>query len=497
MGKYISLGQFNRNYFFILGSISTKFILTFISGFTPNLSPNSPIFLFGIKSNLFTHPLIKNCIQYFSISLGGIILGFIYNKKINDDEKELLKLESVNTIKSTGGSFSNFRERRLTTSSKNSQEILTLRKIFLIYFLYYFGKISISSLDSLGYNRVKYWPLELIFLYFCSKKILGKIIYRHQFLALSFISIFCSACYLTNSFFPYTNKNCSLINDMGEKEECDLLSVNIYRDIQKKLEWFFIPIIIIFYIAGMASSAYSGVKSKWLMDFKYISIIKVLFYLGIIGLFFSVVLLFMTSFLPCKSKDLINYICQINYDGKRFYDNFRSIKNFDIDKHFYLDIFILLPIFLISSFVNTFCEVSIIYKLDTLYLIPIDSTCFLIYEFIDYFVTFKKANSYRNIKFFLQVISNSFSVIFCSIYLEIIELHFCNLDNNIRRNIIIREEMDKKDLLDILLDEKEEEDIDKKVKEKNKKEENKDEEDDDDGINVSFKGYHFKMPKKK
>ena len=57
--------------------------------------------------------------------------------------------------------------------------------------------------------------------------------------------------------------------------------------------------------------------------------------------------------------------------------------------------------------------------------------------------------------------------------------------------------MDKKDLLDIPLDEKEEEDIDKKVKEKNKKEENKDEEDDDDGINVSFKGYHFKMPKKK
>ena len=78
MGKYISLGQFNRNYFFILGSISTKFILTFISGFTPNLSPNSPIFLFGIKSNLFTHPLIKNCIQYFSISLGGMYNTWIY-----------------------------------------------------------------------------------------------------------------------------------------------------------------------------------------------------------------------------------------------------------------------------------------------------------------------------------------------------------------------------------------------------------------------------------
>ena len=493
MGTFISLGQFNRNYFFILGSILTKFILAFISGFTPNLSPNDPIFLFGIKTNLFIQPLIKNCIQYFSIASGSIILGYYYKKKIiNDDEQDLLKNESVKALNSTG-SFSKIRERKLTNGSLKSQDILTLRNICLIYFLYFFGKISISSLDDLGYNRVKYWPLELIFLYLFSKKFLGKNIYRHQFLSLIIISVFCTICYSINSFFPYTNKKCP-----GNDEECNLLKLNIYKDIQKKLEWYFIPIIIVIYIAGMASSAYSGVKTKWLTDFKYVSIIKVLFYLGILGLIFSVILLFLASFLPCKGNNFIKYICQINYDGKEYYDNFRSIKNFEIDKYFYLDIFILLPIFLISSFINIFCEVSIINKLDPLYLIPIDSTCFLIYEFIDYFVTFNKANPYRNIKFFLQVTSNTVSVIFCSIYLEIIELHFYNLDKNIKRNIIIREEMDKKSLLDIPLDKKEE-NTDKNEKEKYNKNEEKDkneDEDEDDELNISFKGYNFKIPKK-
>ena len=38
-------------------------------------------------------------------------------------------------------------------------------KIFVVFSLYYYAKIAMNSFDNLGYNRVKYWPLELIFLY--------------------------------------------------------------------------------------------------------------------------------------------------------------------------------------------------------------------------------------------------------------------------------------------------------------------------------------------
>ena len=58
--------------------------------------------------------------------------------------------------------------------------------------------------------------------------------------------------------------------------------------------------------------------------------------------------------------------------------------------------------------------------------------------------------------------------------------------------------MDKKSLLDIPLDKKEE-NTDKNEKEKYNKNEEKDkneDEDEDDELNISFKGYNFKIPKK-
>ena len=88
MGKYISIGTFNKYYFLILGSISVKLLNTFIIGFFPSLNPGNPINLFGIKTNLLSHPLIKNAIQYLGIGLGGLILEFYFFRYNKNIEKE-------------------------------------------------------------------------------------------------------------------------------------------------------------------------------------------------------------------------------------------------------------------------------------------------------------------------------------------------------------------------------------------------------------------------
>ena len=85
MGKYISLGQFNKYYFLIISSISIRFLATFISGFYPFLSPDKPIFLLGFKSNFFLpNLLIYFCFQYFGIFIGVIfhLIFKIKNKKL-------------------------------------------------------------------------------------------------------------------------------------------------------------------------------------------------------------------------------------------------------------------------------------------------------------------------------------------------------------------------------------------------------------------------------
>lgn len=88
--------------------------------------------------------------------------------------------------------------------------------------------------------------------------------------------------------------------------------------------------------------------------------------------------------------------------------------------------------------------------MDPFYLIPIDCAYFLIYEIIDYCITYSKTNSFRNIKFWIQVISNSISVLICCIYLEIFELHFCGLDKYIRKSILEREEKERKSIVELI-----------------------------------------------
>ena len=160
-----------------------------------------------------------------------------------------------------------------------------LIKIFLVCTLYYFSKIIITSLDNLGYNRIKYWPLEYIFLYIFSKKILKRIIYRHQKLSLTILLIVCTTIYIINSIIPLSNKDCSKIE--GEKlNECKILNMNIYNDIINKFGWYLIPIIILIYLSTMVSNAYTSIAIKWFIDIKYITIYRILIYTGIIGLFF-------------------------------------------------------------------------------------------------------------------------------------------------------------------------------------------------------------------
>ena len=105
------------------------------------------------------------------------------------------------------------------------------------------------------------------------------------------------------------------------------------------------------------------------------------------------------------------------------------------------------PIFILVSFLNILFELMIIIHLDPLYLIPIDCVLYLILEIIDYSLTYSITNKYRDAKFACQIISNGMSDILCGIYLEIIELHFCDLDKFLRRHIINRGIQDKNKIL--------------------------------------------------
>ena len=441
MGKYISIGTFNKYYFLILGSISVKLLNTFIIGFFPSLNPGNPINLFGIKTNLLSHPLIKNAIQYLGIGLGGLILEFyffIYNKNI---EKET-NLNDIN--QSTHTSYNpSFSSPLIYNDIFSKNKKVYLKKIFFVFFLYYFSKMSISSFDSLGFHQAKYWTFEFIALYYFTLKILGTKIYKHQILSLSIILIFSTLLYFINSFIQESNEKCIKGDDIVVFENCILLKLNVYEKIIHKLYWYFIPIIIIIYFSAMSCNAYVSVINKWFMDIKYIKISKIISYIGIIGFIFSLISLVILTFISCpREKKFMATVCQLNYNGLLFYDNFMSLQDISIDSNFYFELFILIPLYMISNFLGVYFELLVIKNLDPFYLIPIDTCYYIIYETLDFLFTLSRANLFSNIRFILGVSSDLISIICCSIYLEIIELHFYNLDENIKKNIIFRSSID-------------------------------------------------------
>lgn len=312
-------------------------------------------------------------------------------------------------------------------------------RIFGVYSLYYFAKISVTTFDNMGYNKVKYWTLEFIFLYIFSKKILNRTIYRHQKLSLIILLIICTAISIIVSLLPNSNKDCSALSGK-ELENCKLLTLNTYEDIKEKLGGYFIPIIILIYIAGMASNAFSSITSKWFMDIRYINLNKILIYLGTIGFFYSFIFLIIFSYIRCSKK---NDICKLDYNGDLFYDNFKSFENLKNDSNLYIDIFVLVPLFIICSFFHIFFELLIIKDLDPFYFMPIDCIVFLIYDIVDYSKTYLISNLYRDLKFAFQVSTITIAIFLCSIYLEIIELHFCSFDLYLRRFIILRGQKEK------------------------------------------------------
>ena len=425
MAKYITLGKFNKNYFFLLGAVVVRLVKVFINGFKPSLQEEKRIYyLFNHKPFFSSHPLFREFLQYFSYALIGFILEMIYyrnnNNKITDDKSDKLDERQDSFNYSINYDFNNnITENRI--SDVNDKK--NFGKIFWVIFLSFLSKFVSDSLNNIGFISIKFWPLQYIFLI-----------------------IFCTSITIIISFMPISIKK--------EIEE----DSNIYNVILKIYNasaiWLLIPIIIIVYVVTMVMSSYSIVRFKWLIDIQYITITRIIMYIGILGFLISFPLFFVFSHTSCgksnETEEELKNICPFNVSNLLYYENYRNLTSVEKNANFYIDIFIALILYLATSFLNIFFNFMIIKNLDPFYLIPIDSIYYSIIEIIDYCITRGGINDNRhkvNTKFALKLVNNFASVILSLIYFEIIELHFCGLDQHLRKYILKREDLDKKFLI--------------------------------------------------
>jgi len=243
-------------------------------------------------------------------------------------------------------------------------------------------------------------------------------LYKHQIYPMIFIIIYGTISKIILILFLDKNKN---------KYE-ENISLSIF--------------IIIFYIFISILFSFSEIKIKVFIDLKYLSPYSIILLIGIIG--FSLTIIISLIF------KLFEYHEKFCFDDIFLYFKILGSNLNEKTNYFYLEICLITPLYLIMEFLCITFIIFIYKYLNPYYLILSDNIYFLVY-LIFVFINNKSYNDSESIYYFvIDESTEIFEFIAFCIYLEIIELRFCGLNKNTRKNIIKRGENDSKNYIENL-----------------------------------------------
>jgi len=418
MGKYISLGEYNKFYKYFWYFLITKLIYRyFLESFF--------IDKVDLLKNIFpNNVLIQGGFNYFGLSIFSI---FLYKYEVKQK-----KVESEKPIHYNNSENSHMNVELIYNDLVDTK-YFTLPDLMLIVLLYFcnqfFFHFSLFQLKGLDY-----WMFEILFIALVFSKLYNLPIYKHRKFAIFFTIIFCT-------FFKILSTIWRFIDDDNKK-------------IYTKYEWI-VPLGIIFFISFTYLRAYIFVKIKFLFDKKFILPSNILFLYSFFGAFVSFIVSIIPSNIPCTDAsynlnltsfkdDLIKTVCQV----KESNSNILYYENYSIYFKVLFEINILaLFLFILKVvlyFFNKLFYLYIIKDLGAEYIICVNSIYYIITEIIDlcYFLFKENNNGFKFYKFY-GMIAQIFSFLGTLIYLELIELHFFELDHNLKINIEKRALEDK------------------------------------------------------
>ena len=372
----------------------------------------------------------------------------------------------------------------------NSRKYIIISSILLIL-KDILEKVIFKNNDIFNYFFINILIITLIYKYYFKEKI-----YKHQGLALIIILIV-SGAFLVSCMFNTTNN----INKNGYQT-----SSPIFEIFSGQYYMIFLLILISIFISICLSIGL--IIQKRIMDYKFITPYKLILYKGIIGLFIIIIIIIISTNVYCSEinedssnnknntyNESMNYnnisdikflmkendissttqfeflYCDDIYNNKTYYDNFFSyitnITKFDNDKNQkYIEMFLSIPLYIIFNFVASITLLLVNKYLSPIHCLIQDSIYNIIHIPVQYSAQnffnrsntsendYNSSSSNANLIFMtldtriLKIISYSVSFIGYCIYLEIIELKFCGLNKNIKKNIRKRADEDGKVIKD-------------------------------------------------
>ena len=409
MGKFISLGEYDKLYKYIWIYLEVRFLIGFIflNRFVFDQLKNEAM-------NIPRSPFISSLFYYIGFIIISLIIRAIQkhiDKKYPDenltDEKKLL-FEKANKIARYG-------------TEKHSDYFLYINLFFVVIL-----DILEEVFSKFYFSLFDFWMFEMLLFEIFDSKIFKTKIYIHHIISLIFVLLSCSLLKIISI----------ILNFLNDTEDTKIF---------KSIKWL-IPLGIIFSLLAQILRAFSYNMEKYYLVNRFISIPNYLVLYGLIGIVVSLICSLISTFIPCKDKntsELSNYICDNENDKIFYFDSF--IVYFKELASSYLGLRIILIILeSILYYISNYYILTIYKTLAPIYHICIRriyNLILVILRLINDLINHKEKDISLNILEFLMVL---FFLLGSIIYLEFVELKFCNLDFYTKRGIKERSIDDKK-----------------------------------------------------
>ena len=502
MNCCLKFGQFSRFYLLIIYSFLVKLLINILFSLEYHHPyqmkiANCSIVKYPVLNN---HFLIYFIFYYFGYLLFSFIfLGNRYRKETNiidyniniNDSFEINKINTSNSLRtqskqSSTKANSEFLSFFLPNISKTQLNKI-LFNIFLISFIYMVSEMIIYFLDQKNHTYINFCLFQIIFIHFFLYRKDKNKLYKHQILSFALILILGFGIKLISSltkqceypvkdpdegldlmpeFFRETIRESTIkVNEKGLRA-CKN-AYNIFFD--KSGDFYsFIIIAILGYLIGNLLYSFSVVNIRDLINKKYIPHYTLIFFIGCLGLIMTLLSITVSSLISCgtsysDSKNRISFLCQsikiLNETedhkiySENYFDSFISYKT-NLHDAYYLyqpgedgkkkkDVILeiiftcFLPIF---TFAKANFDFLIIKELGPFHILFPEILLQITKDFIIIiYKIYKKLVDGTQIKQFIFItVANIVVFIGLCIYLELLELHFCKLDKNIKKNIAMR-----------------------------------------------------------
>ena len=421
MTKFITFGEINYSFLFILLMSISNTINVYIYGFTYIKcfhTMNIYQFLYSAiiddKKEDFPHHRIFD--PLFSY-IGIIIMSFIiFRKKKDIGDNFINKLDTASsktTINYYGSLYKTFEVKDNYLKTKKGLSF------FILILIMWVAEENLLLIYVDIFQDLDFWFFESIFVSLIFSKVFSLKLLLHQKLGIA-ISI------IVGSLLKIYNIHLSLNSSTFYAKYHPLIS------------------FCVVYFALLLMRSFVNTEIKYFLDLKYISHKTLLISYGIVGIIMCFLGGIISSSFPC-SEEIKDFVCPMKYENNYYFDEYHVY--FESGKNFLVRLIVIflgiIPsfayIFFYTLVIKFYTPVHVIFSVPIEYFI--EKTFLLIFTGIFYSNDlFTEENQLE--KFLLDESGDIASIIGFLINLEIIELNFCNLNYNLKKNIIKRGEND-------------------------------------------------------